>query len=251
MTAPSLTLHACGIETAPRECLVATGRSGSGKSTLAAAALACGLRVLSDDLLVGSLTEEGRPLIRPGRDIMVLRSGSRRLLPEELLRSLVAYRTKKEKKWALRRCDEPRRFVFDGCFPRLLIEVSVDRRRRGTIVTRLNQGQALAAVLTVSSAACLLQPDRAADEQNIEVATRLAARVSGVRMVLGTDLLLSPSSVVSALLRLTSTLGREPLEEGWIRLTEWARREDSDGTRRLGQWQSAAERSGGLRRSGS
>ncbi len=189
-------LHAAAIELAERRPLV-IGETGSGKSTLSAAAAAFGGRVVSDDSLV--LGEHDRsPVVRAARRHLWLRPDSERLAD-----ALSAAGASTE------RCPDGRiriertaALCRDWYHPDSLVLLRLDRSSERVGHRRLNQAEALAALLRGTSALYLTDPRLAGARGSLlDLLTLFAERLPAIELELGKALLDSTEECLAEIVR--------------------------------------------------
>ncbi len=142
-------LHAAAFTLGKRTPLL-IGDSGAGKSTLTAAVIAHGGRAISDDSLLLGL-DEGRPLVRTARRDLWLRPGSETLLPALESRGL-SRSPATEGRIRLVRDSRPDAFANSAHPDCLVVLLRPSLDRPGREVRRLSQAEALAALLSGTSA---------------------------------------------------------------------------------------------------
>lgn len=180
--------------------VTAVGRSGGGKTTLAIAALAAGGRVVSDDSLL--LFRSGREVhVRAARRDLLLRPGSRVLLPPRLRDRLRPTAVAGERRWRLARDDARRRFRAGGVSSVLLVLEGPSRFPETTRLRLLTEAGRFAA-LTAHSSPALLSPDRPVESRRlVALYAHAAARFDGYAVTPGRDLFRDPGRVLAGLLR--------------------------------------------------
>ena len=134
------------------------GEGGSGKSTMAAAALAAGGKLVSDDSLILYPTDSRRLAVRSLRRDLILREGSRGVLPDPLHQHLQRVGPPTDPRWVLGREDAAPAFrtILE---PAVLCVLRRDRRCKTFRLTALNQAMALTSLLEANASPHLLHPE--------------------------------------------------------------------------------------------
>lgn len=182
--------------------VLALAPSGGGKSTLASLALAAGGMVVSDDALLAGV-HDGEPVVTAWRRSLFLRQGTIPLLPGRLRRIARRKRFVDGVRWVLDRTSLGEQTI-DAVAPNRLWLVSVDRRRRESLVTPLPQAHVVAALMKATS---LLNFSCRYPEQRrllFDVVIRLASSGPAFRVALGHDLLETPAAALERLVMLTT-----------------------------------------------
>jgi len=178
----------------------ALGDSGSGKTTLAAASLRAGGRVVSDDLVLASVSAIGEIAAATLRREMLLREAGFSVLPAALRQDLWTFDDAGETRWQLSPDQAPARFKH-WTRPQKLWLVSVDRRLKASRVAAVDQATALTWLIRGTTALFLRAPFH--EERLAVLATlrNLAEDCPAFRIRLGRDLLEAPVATLDRLLR--------------------------------------------------
>jgi hypothetical protein len=131
--------------------LLAVGPTHAGKSTLSSAALAAGGAVVSDDLVILGLDDEGKASAGALRRNLWVRDGSEDLLPEAMRARLWEAASFGERRWGLERAAFPERFPT-RVRPQVILLLRRDLRLRGYALRRVSAADGLAGLILASSA---------------------------------------------------------------------------------------------------
>lgn len=175
--------------------LLLLGEGGSGKSTAAAAALAAGGKVVSDDSLILHPTESRGLAVRTLRRDLILREGSRDVLPDLLRRHVQRVGPPTDSRWVLGRKDTASAFRTT-LEPAVLCVLRRDRRCKTFRLTALNQAMALTSLLEANASPHLLHPGFEGEQQALlSLWSRLTSTIPAFELRLGPAVLESPAEV--------------------------------------------------------
>ncbi len=205
-----IAVHALAFEHAGLGYLV-LGDSGSGKSTLAAAVLLGGGRIVSDDLVLFGLGREGRATAMPYRADLVLREPAYRHYRQELADvgvEAMPLRVGEERKWRIARAVHPGYFVEATAIDVVLV-LSKPGDCPNSRMRRVSQAAVGTGLMRENYFLSLPHPLE--QRAILGCFPRLLAGVSGLRVVLGRDLLKCPRTgfvrIVQAVARACSKAG--------------------------------------------
>ena len=179
--------------------VVAVGGSGSGKSTLTAAALRCGARVVSDDLVLVVRRGAGEVVIESLRRDLWFREAGAGALPVDLRRHLQPFDVDGVSRWRLASQDAAGSLI-GALVPHRVWLLSIDRRLRNSRCSRADQATALAELIRGISGVFLGGRFRAERDNILAVLGGLVAKCPATRIRLGRDLVAEPAEAVSRLI---------------------------------------------------
>jgi hypothetical protein len=183
--------------------VLALGASYSGKSTLVAAALQAGGKILADDAVIMAPGPNREPTLLPSRSYLGFRGQTVGLVPDRFSRSLSEVQSSFEDRWILERTRNPEDFV-ESLVPQTIWRTNVDRRRKHSQVTPMNQAETLGLMIQ-STSPLFLTPSYTRDRKmQLPVLTRLAESRPGYAIRLGRDLMTDPSTTLHRLIHQTT-----------------------------------------------
>lgn len=196
-------LHACAFQCGGVGVL-GLGEGLSGKTTVSLAAVHSGGAVVSDDLVLAGLNPEGSVELRSLRPYWFLRGETRNIVPKELSSKMWETEENGQPRWLIPSRGHQIDFV-DRLTPRVLWQLSVDRRLKASRVTRADQASSFATLITASSPIFLSRYCPGERKSLLPVLRALSERCRPYRIRLGRNLHDDPEGETARLL--DSTMG--------------------------------------------